>query len=262
MRLTSTQTYVFDTIQSIVGKDASENIFLLVTFADANKPPILNAIKGANMKYNKHFAFNCAALYQDKVISSSTCSDDDDDNDDDLDKMLWKRGAKETLSFIKELNNVKPKRIPISENGNLDGNLSAKRVGTEDRKVKLKLERKRSKSLNMDDETTDVHTKESGRGNKGNILEKPKVPEKKVSLDRSTKTEEQKTNGEVESTTMLTSTSNDTVPRILARRGSCPVSPTCDNSSFTLPVKNKPMRVPDLPITTRKLSFLRSQSDE
>ena len=261
VRLTSTQTYVFDTIQSIVGKDASENIFLLVTFADANKPPILNAIKNANMKYNKYFAFNCAALNQNKVISSSTCSDDEGDNDDDLDKMLWKRGAKETLSFIKELNNVKPKRFSISENGSLQGNLSAKRAGTEDRKPKLKLERKRSKSLTADNDTTDVHGKESGTGNKGNVLEKPKVPEKKVSLERSTKTEEQKTNGQVELTTTPTPTSNDTTPRILARRGSCPVSPTCDNNSFTLPAKNKPMRVPELPITTRKLSFLRSQSD-
>ena len=143
MRLTSTQTYVFETIQSIVGKDASQNIFLLVTYADANKPPILNAIKSANMKYNKHCAFNCAALYKVKVISSSTCSDDDDDddddNDDDLDKMLWKRGGKETLSFLKELNNVKP----INENGNLKGNSSAKLVGTEDVNPKLKLERKR-----------------------------------------------------------------------------------------------------------------------
>ena len=182
MRLTSTQTYVFETIQSIVGKDASQNIFLFVTFADANKPPILNAIKIANMKYNKHYAFNCAALYKVKAISSSTCSDDEDDNDDDLDKMLWKRGAKETLSFLKELNNVKP----INKNGNLKDNSSAKVVCTDDTKAKLKVERKRSKSVDVGNETTDVHTKESGSKNKGDVLEKPKVPEKNVSLQRTT----------------------------------------------------------------------------
>ena len=249
MRLTSTQTYVFETIQSIVGKDASQNIFLFVTFADANKPPILNAIKSAKMKYNKHYAFNCAALYKVKALSSSTCNDDDDDDDDDLDKMLWKRGAKETLSFVKELNNIKP----INVNGNLKGNSSAKFVGTEETKPKLNLERKRSKSVDVGNETTDVHTKEPRSKNKGNVLEKPKVPEKKVSLQRTTKAEVEESTG--------STTSDVKFPRQMVRRGSCPVSPTFDNNSSTLPVRNKPMRVPELPITTRKLSFLRSQSE-
>ena len=249
MRLTSTQTSVFETIQSIVGRDASQNIFLLVTFADAIRPPILNAIKSANMKYNKHYTFNCAALYKVKAISSSTCSDDEDDNDDDLDKMLWKRGAKETLSFLKELNNVKP----INKNGNLKDNSSAKVVCTDDTKAKLKVERKRSKSVDVGNETTDVHTKESGSKNKGDVLEKPKVPEKNVSLQRTTKAEVEESTG--------STTSDVKFPRQMVRRGSCPVNPTFENNSSTLPTRNKPMRVPELPITTRKLSFLRSQSE-
>ena len=94
--------------------------------------------------------------------------------------------------------------------------------------------------MEVGNETTDVHSKESGSKNKGNVLEKPKVPEKNVSLQE-------------ESTVKF--------PRQMVRRGSCPVSPTFDNNSSTLPVRNKPTRVPELPITTRKLSFLRSQSE-
>ena len=207
------------------------------------------------MKYNKHYAFNCAALYKVKAISSSTCSDNVDDNDDDLDRMLWKRGAKETLSFVKELNTVKP----INENGNFKGNSSAKLVGTDDTKAKLNLERKQLKSVDLGNETTDVQTKEPGSKNKGNVLEKPKVPEKNVSLQRTTKAEVEGTvdrEGSPES-----STSDIKFPRQMVRRGSCPDSPTFENNSSTLPVRNKPMRVPELPITTRKLSFLRSQSE-
>ena len=253
VRLTSTQTYIFDTIQSIVGKDASENVFLLVTFADANKPPILNAVKSANMKYNKHFAFSCAGLFKDKV--NSLCSDDDDGNeDDDLDKMLLKRGAKETLSFVKELNNVKPRRIFTNENGNAGGCPSAE-LSKSKLTEKLKLERKRSKSLSGESEAS----KESATENRRNIREKPKVPEKKVSLEKTMKNEEQNANGGTESAASLTS--DDTITRRFVRRGSCPVSPTLDNNASTLPVRNKPIRIPELPITTRKLSFLRSQSE-
>ena len=213
------------------------------------------------MKYNKHYAFNCAALYKVKAISSSTCSDDDDDSDDDFDKMLWKRGAKETLSFLEELNNVKPAQVPINENGNLKGNASAKLVVTEETKPKLNLERKRSKSVDVGNERTDVHSKESGTKNKGNVLEKPKVPEKNVSLQKTTKAEAEveSTHGQKESTGRTTS--DIKFPRQMVRRGSCPVSPTFENNSSTLPARNKPMRVPELPITTRKLSFLRSQSE-
>ena len=43
--LTHTQQYIYDSILSIFGKDVSENIFIMTTFADSQEPPVLAAIK-------------------------------------------------------------------------------------------------------------------------------------------------------------------------------------------------------------------------
>uniref|UniRef100_UPI003AAB1635 uncharacterized protein n=1 Tax=Centroberyx gerrardi TaxID=166262 RepID=UPI003AAB1635 len=43
-RLTATQRYVFESVLSIFGKDVAENIRMLVTFADGQQPPVLEAV--------------------------------------------------------------------------------------------------------------------------------------------------------------------------------------------------------------------------
>uniref|UniRef100_A0A0N7ZVC2 GTPase IMAP family member n=1 Tax=Daphnia magna TaxID=35525 RepID=A0A0N7ZVC2_9CRUS len=48
-RLTPTQQYIFDQILSIFGKDIKDNIRIMVTFADNDLPPVLDAIKEANI---------------------------------------------------------------------------------------------------------------------------------------------------------------------------------------------------------------------
>ena len=48
-RLTPTQMYIFDSVLSIFGKDIEDNIQLLLTFADGQPPPVLAAIKEANI---------------------------------------------------------------------------------------------------------------------------------------------------------------------------------------------------------------------
>uniref|UniRef100_A0A4W6BRB0 AIG1-type G domain-containing protein n=1 Tax=Lates calcarifer TaxID=8187 RepID=A0A4W6BRB0_LATCA len=48
-RLTHTQRYIFEAILSIFGKDIASNIIVLVTFADGKSPPVLEAIKAANI---------------------------------------------------------------------------------------------------------------------------------------------------------------------------------------------------------------------
>ena len=49
VRLTSTQEYIFDSILSIFGNDVSKNIFMMITFADGQRPPVLAAIKEAKI---------------------------------------------------------------------------------------------------------------------------------------------------------------------------------------------------------------------
>ena len=70
-RLTPTQQLVFDSILNIFGKDVSSKIILMTTFADAEDPPVLNAVKAANISYQSIFKFNNSSLFA-KPTSEST----------------------------------------------------------------------------------------------------------------------------------------------------------------------------------------------
>ncbi|XP_039598579.1 uncharacterized protein LOC120519888 [Polypterus senegalus] len=70
-RLTHTQKYIFDSILSIFGKDIANNI--LITFADGQRPPVLDAITESNILFPKDdkgsplfFKFNNSALFANK----------------------------------------------------------------------------------------------------------------------------------------------------------------------------------------------------
>ncbi|XP_076845704.1 uncharacterized protein LOC143490990 [Brachyhypopomus gauderio] len=48
-RLTQTQQYIFEAVLSIFGKDIANNITIMITFADGQKPPVLAAVEAANI---------------------------------------------------------------------------------------------------------------------------------------------------------------------------------------------------------------------
>ena len=81
-RLTMAQQYVFDTILSVFGRDVADNIFLMITFADEVKPPVLDAVKAADVPYQAFFKFNNSVLFASKLA------------DDEFDRMFWKMGTK------------------------------------------------------------------------------------------------------------------------------------------------------------------------
>ncbi|KAA8577579.1 hypothetical protein FQN60_016519 [Etheostoma spectabile] len=77
-RLTPSQKYVFDSVLSIFGKDVAENIRVLVTFADGQQPPVLEAINASGVPCPKtknglpvHFKFNNSALFADNKSSAA-----------------------------------------------------------------------------------------------------------------------------------------------------------------------------------------------
>ena len=82
-RLTSTQEYIFDSILSIFGNDVSQNIFMMITFADAQRPPVLEAIKEAKIpSHNERlFKFNNSALFAEN---------DAEEYETTFDEMFWK----------------------------------------------------------------------------------------------------------------------------------------------------------------------------
>ena len=62
-RLTDEQRYIFDQVLNLFGKDMSENVTMLFTFADAQKPPALECVKSHQIPYADFFKFNNSALF-------------------------------------------------------------------------------------------------------------------------------------------------------------------------------------------------------
>ena len=92
-RLTPTQKYIFDSILSIFGNDVAKNIFMMITFADGQRPPILEAIKEANIPGGGEmfFKFNNSALFAENKDSSEWS----------FDEMFWKMGLSSFGKFLK-----------------------------------------------------------------------------------------------------------------------------------------------------------------
>lgn len=100
-RLTLAQRYIFDSILSIFGRDLSDNMFMMITFADGQKPPVLDALQAAEIPgFNKVFyKFNNSALY----ASNAKVHHGSDSDDDNVDKMFWKMGMKSFKQFFLQL---------------------------------------------------------------------------------------------------------------------------------------------------------------
>ena len=88
-RLTPPQKYIFDAVLSIFGKDIVDNIFLLVTFADAKDPPVLAAVKAANIPFKKSFRFNNSALFASNTSTGM-----------DFNSMFWDMGMASFKDFF------------------------------------------------------------------------------------------------------------------------------------------------------------------
>ena len=110
-RLTPTQRYIFNAILQNFGKDIADNIFLLVTFADGKTPPVLDAIKEANIPVQPTvFKFNNSALY----AASENDKQDDDDDEEDFDSMFWKMGMKSFKKFFEAFKKANAKSLQLT----------------------------------------------------------------------------------------------------------------------------------------------------
>ena len=93
-RLTPSQRYVFDSILSVFGKDVADNIFLMITFADGMRPPVLDAVKAAKVPSNTFFKFNNSALFAENSAQN------------EFDSMFWRMGVKSFQEFFDTFSNA------------------------------------------------------------------------------------------------------------------------------------------------------------
>jgi len=106
-RLTSTQEYIFDSILSIFGNDVSKNIFMMITFADGQRPPVLEAIKEAKIpsQSEKYFKFNNSALF----------AENNEESELSFDEMFWRMGFLSFNKFFAEFPKVESVSLRLTQ---------------------------------------------------------------------------------------------------------------------------------------------------
>ena len=113
-RLTPTQEYIFTSILSIFGKDMAENIFILITFADGQTPPVMEAIKKAKIPAQKFHKFNNSAIFADNTETAQK-NEDEEDEDDHFDKMFWKMGARSFKAFFSDFEKSRSVSLQLTQ---------------------------------------------------------------------------------------------------------------------------------------------------
>lgn len=90
--LTPTQKYMYDSILSIFGNEVSRNLFMMITFADGQRPTVLDVVKEANIPNHSnlnHFKFNNSTLFAENK-ESEMC----------LNQMFWNIGSRFFQDFF------------------------------------------------------------------------------------------------------------------------------------------------------------------
>ncbi|XP_023279816.1 uncharacterized protein LOC111668104, partial [Seriola lalandi dorsalis] len=113
-RLTPKQKYIFDAILSIFGRDIASNIVALVTFADGKSPPVLEALKEAEIPCATnpdgsilHFKFNNSVLF-----AENTGANTDEEN---FDHMFWKMGEISMKTFFNHLSSMETQSLTLTK---------------------------------------------------------------------------------------------------------------------------------------------------
>lgn len=87
----------------------------MITFSDGSKPPVVNAIKAADVLYKKYFKFNNSAIYQQSAsIAQATTNDSSDEEEGGIDRMFWDVGMKNFSNFFVHFAMVQPHSLQLT----------------------------------------------------------------------------------------------------------------------------------------------------
>lgn len=101
-RLTPTQRYIFDSILAIFGKDIKNSIFVM---ADGADPPVIEAIKEAQIPFEDCFRFNNSALFTTGQVQS----------DGNFAKMFWDMGVQSFERFFCSFSAAKAASLQLTQ---------------------------------------------------------------------------------------------------------------------------------------------------
>ncbi|XP_052214698.1 uncharacterized protein LOC127833469 [Dreissena polymorpha] len=103
-RLTPIQSYIFQSIMSMFGKDIEKNICSLITFADGMDPPVLAALLESGLPFGQRFTFNNSALFaRNTDLSQMTLS-----------PMFWELALLSFRNFFRHLDTLSTKSLQLT----------------------------------------------------------------------------------------------------------------------------------------------------
>ncbi|WAQ94889.1 hypothetical protein MAR_007360 [Mya arenaria] len=103
-RLTPLQSYIFQSIMSLFGKDIENNISSLITFADGIDPPVFAALLESGLPFGKRFTFNNSGLFAKNIDLDNTS----------LAPMFWDMGMKGFRNFFQTLDTMSKKSLRMT----------------------------------------------------------------------------------------------------------------------------------------------------
>lgn len=107
-RLTSSQKYIFTSILSLFGNDIKENICTVITFADGQTPPVVQALKDMEEKaipYESYITVNNSALYAENTSDHFNCQ---------TSKIFWDLGQKSMQRFFEHMQKLRTKSLSLT----------------------------------------------------------------------------------------------------------------------------------------------------
>ncbi|KAH3768530.1 uncharacterized protein LOC127845595 [Dreissena polymorpha] len=103
-RLTPIQSYIFQSIMSLFGKDIKDNICSLITFADGMDPQVCAALNESGLPFGEFFTFNNAGLFANNEGLSQSC----------LSPMFWEMGLVSFRNFFKHLDTLATQSLQLT----------------------------------------------------------------------------------------------------------------------------------------------------
>ncbi|XP_052807816.1 uncharacterized protein LOC128236757 isoform X1 [Mya arenaria] len=103
-RLTPIQSYIFQSIMSLFGKNIGQNICTLITFADGAEPMVCDSLKESGLPFGKHFTFNNSALFAPNGKPDTY----------DMSSFFWNMSMMGFERFFKEMKSFKTQSLQLT----------------------------------------------------------------------------------------------------------------------------------------------------
>lgn len=107
-RLTFTQEYIFRSILALFGKNIKGNLCTIVTFADGQEPPVIQALSEMDEKpipYKKYFPVNNSAIFS---------SNSDQNPSSASTQFFWNLAMESYDNFFKHIQRLHPKSLSLT----------------------------------------------------------------------------------------------------------------------------------------------------